>query len=59
MSDSKALQSGDVAKLKSGGPLLTVLDVAGSTAKIGWFFGAEYFHQEVPLVALTKFTPLD
>lgn len=38
MSVERALEVGDVVRLKSGGPLVTVLHVASpQTVKIAWF----------------------
>lgn len=38
---AETFKPGDIVRLKSGGPVMTVLHTDGRSASVGWFVGAE------------------
>ncbi|EFL87654.1 YodC family protein [Ahrensia sp. R2A130] len=51
---ARKLEAGDVVQLKSGGPLMTVDEVRGETAKLVWFDDHEMRNGTAPLSGLQK-----
>jgi uncharacterized protein YodC (DUF2158 family) len=44
--DKQALEVGDVVRLKSGGPPMTVEAIEGSTARVVWIDDKQQTHRE-------------
>ena len=44
--DTQAIVVGDVVKLRSGGPAMTVETIDGGTARVVWFDGQQQTHRE-------------
>jgi len=47
-------QTGDVVRLKSGGPEMTVLEVFEETVSAGWFYKEKYESSAFPRAALVR-----
>jgi uncharacterized protein YodC (DUF2158 family) len=58
MSEYSAFEIGDSVRLKSGGPLLSVVAIKGGSATVTWFTKAGRPHTKVyPAEALIKYDP--
>jgi len=50
-----AFKLGDVVKLKSGGPKMTVIAIIGDHVRASWFAGSKYEVAHVPIDAIVHF----
>lgn len=51
---AEKINAGDVVQLKSGGPLMTVDEVRGESARLIWFDDHDMKNGTVPLIGLKK-----